>query len=125
MDLPLAGAPPQPDPSNAALTPEMKQEWDALVQGNDLVLFMKGTPEAPQCGFSMRAAQALQATGHPFASVNVFEAGPDPFTTVRALAEWADFPTLPQVWVKGELIGGSDIALEMVQNGELKEMLEE
>lgn len=121
--IPMAGAPPTPNPATTALTPEMKATWDALVQQNDLVLFMKGTPDAPQCGFSNRAAQALTATGRPFAHVNVFAAGPDPFTTVRALAEWADFPTLPQVWVKGELIGGSDIALEMYESGELQQML--
>jgi monothiol glutaredoxin len=92
------------------------------VQENDLVLFMKGTPEAPRCGFSARAVQALQQTGRPFHAVNVFEGG-DPLTTIRSLAEWADFPTLPQVWVKGELIGGSDIAMEMVESGELQKML--
>ncbi len=117
----MAGAPPAPGQN--ALTPELKQTWDTLVQENDLVLFMKGTPDAPQCGFSNRAAQALKATGRPFHAVNVFEG--NPYETIPALAEWADFPTLPQVWVKGELIGGSDIAEEMLQNGELMEMLNE
>ncbi|MGB0652108.1 MAG: glutaredoxin family protein [Thermoplasmatota archaeon] len=84
---------------------------------------MKGTPEQPQCGFSARAAAVMQQSGHPFQSVNVFEAGPDPWTTIQALAEWAQFPTLPQVWVKGELVGGSDIALELLESGELAEML--
>ena len=111
-------------PTATALTPEQKQVWDDLVAQNDLVLFMKGTPDAPQCGFSNRAAQVLLALDRPFAHVNVFDT-PDPFRTVQAVAEWAQFPTLPQIWVKGELIGGSDIALEMFESGELQEMLEE
>ncbi len=122
MDLPVAGGPP--GAVTGALTPEMKQRWDDLVQNNDLVLFMKGDPAQPQCGFSARAAQVLQATGRPFAHVNIF-AEPDPYQAIAAVAEWARFPTLPQVWVKGELIGGSDIALEMYESGELVEMLDE
>lgn len=118
----MAGAPVAPQ--GDALTAEQKAEWDDLMANNDLVLFMKGTPEQPQCGFSARAAQVLQHLGHPFAHVNVFDQ-PDPFRTIHAIAEYAKFPTLPQVWVKGELIGGSDIALEMLENGELAEMLAE
>lgn len=116
----MAGAPPQP--TGDALTPEQKQEWDDLIAQNDLVLFMKGTPDQPQCGFSARAAAALQHLGHPFAHVNVFDT-PDPMRTIHAIAEYARFPTLPQVWVKGELIGGSDIALEMLESGELAELV--
>ncbi|HUR61538.1 MAG TPA: glutaredoxin domain-containing protein [Candidatus Thermoplasmatota archaeon] len=85
---------------------------------------MKGSPSAPQCQFSNRAARALDATGRPYHHVDVF-ARPDPASYIRALAEFADFPTLPQVWVKGELIGGSDIALQMVQSGELQKMLQD
>ena len=120
MDIPMAGAPPQP--SGAALTAEQQKEWDDLLAQNDLVLFMKGTPDQPQCGFSARAAGVLQQLGHPFAHVNVFDQ-PDPLRTIHAIAEYARFPTLPQVWVKGELIGGSDIALELFESGELQEML--
>lgn len=116
----MAGAPAQP--TGGALTAEQKQTWDALVAENDLVLFMKGTPDAPQCGFSARAAGVLQHLGKPFAHVNMF-GQPDPGQAIQAIAEWAQFPTLPQVWVKGELIGGSDIAMEMLENGELAEML--
>lgn len=122
MDIPMAGAPAAP--TGTALTADQKQAWDDLVAQNDLVLFMKGTPDAPQCGFSARAAAALQQLERPFAHVNMFDQ-PDPFQAIQAIAEWAQFPTLPQVWVKGELIGGSDIALEMVENGELQEMLQE
>lgn len=121
MDIPMAGDAPAPQAQ--ALTPELKAEWDALIENNDIVLFMKGTPEQPQCGFSMRAAQALQQLGHPFHAVNMF-AG-DPYRNIPAIAEYAQFPTLPQVWVKGELIGGSDIAMEMLESGELAEMLAE
>jgi monothiol glutaredoxin len=120
MDIPLAGAPAPT--TGAALTPEQKQEWDALIASNDLVLFMKGSPDAPQCGFSARAAGALQHLGKPFAHVNMFALA-DPGRGIQAIAEWSQFPTLPQVWVKGELIGGSDIAMEMLENGELAEML--
>lgn len=121
----MAGAPapgaPAPE-APRALDPETKAHLDRLVKEHDLVLFMKGTPEAPQCGFSARAAGVLQQAGHPFHAVNVLE-GPDPWKTVQDLAQWAAFPTLPQVWVKGELIGGSDIALELYESGELEQML--
>lgn len=116
----MAGAAPQP--TGTALTDGQKQEWDDLIASNDLVLFMKGEPEQPMCGFSARAAAVLQQLGHPFAHVNVF-ATPDPMRTIHAIAEYARFPTLPQVWVRGELIGGSDIALEMLESGELAEMV--
>lgn len=122
MALPLHGSAP-PAPSAASpLTPELRAELQRTVSGHELVLFMKGTPEAPQCGFSNRAARALDAVGRPYHHVNVF-AQADAASYIRALAEFADFPTLPQVWVKGELIGGSDIALGMVQSGELQKML--
>ena len=92
-----------------------------IVNSNRLVLFMKGTPEMPQCGFSNRAAQVLQALEQPFVSVNVLS---DP-RAIPSVCEWADFPTMPQGYVHGELIGGSDIALEMYESGELQEMIAE
>ena len=92
-----------------------------IVNGNPLVLFMKGTPEMPQCGFSNRAAQVLKSLERPFVSVNVLS---DP-RAIPSVCEWADFPTMPQVYVHGELIGGSDIALEMYESGELQEMIAE
>jgi monothiol glutaredoxin len=122
MTIPMAGGPAPT--AGGALDPALKEELDTVLSGNDLVLFMKGTPEAPQCGFSARAVTALEQAGHPFQAVNVF-AQPDPMRFIQALAEYAQFPTLPQVWVKGELIGGSDIALEMVESGELQQMLAE
>ena len=92
-----------------------------IVNNNRLVLFMKGTPEMPQCGFSNRAAQVLKSLEQPFVSVNVLS---DP-RAIPSVCEWADFPTMPQVYVHGELIGGSDIALEMYESGELQEMIAE
>ena len=99
-------------------TPE---EIAGIVNENRLVLFMKGTPEMPQCGFSNRAAQVLKALNEPFVSVNVLS---DP-RAIPNVCEWEDFPTMPQVYVHGELIGGSDIALEMYESGELVEMIAE
>jgi monothiol glutaredoxin len=95
-------------------------ELQALVNEHALVLFMKGTPDAPQCGFSNRASQVLQQLGEPFAAVNVLTDQ----RAIPSICSWADFPTMPQVYVHGELIGGSDIALEMLQDGSLREMFD-
>jgi monothiol glutaredoxin len=95
---------------------------DAIVEAirdNEVILFMKGTPEAPACGFSMRTVQALQATGAAFAAVDIL---PDPRIRqeLSALSNW---PTIPQLFVKGELVGGCDIVSEMYEAGELHEAL--
>ncbi|MEY3219772.1 MAG: Grx4 family monothiol glutaredoxin [Pseudomonadota bacterium] len=90
------------------------------VTTNPIIIYMKGTPKMPQCGFSSRAAQALQACGVPFAYVNVL-ADQEIFENLPRFANW---PTFPQIYVKGELIGGCDITLELYQKGELKPMLE-
>ena len=97
------------------------EELEALVNEHELVLFMKGTPDMTMCGFSNRAAQVLQQLGEPFAAVNILS---DP-KAIPSVCEWSDFPTMPQVFVHGELIGGSDIALEMFENGELRKMVDE
>lgn len=104
-------------------TPEELQQ---VVEENEIVIFMKGTPDQPQCGFSARGAQVISMVANElgmetFASVNVLS---DPRARA-ALKEWSDFPTIPQIFVKGELIGGSDIALEMYQSGDLKRILSE
>jgi monothiol glutaredoxin len=91
------------------------------VENNDVVLFMKGSPEFPQCGFSGRAVQVLQACGASFASVDVL-ADPEVREGIKQYSNW---PTIPQLYVKGEFVGGSDIMLEMYQNGELQKKLEE
>jgi monothiol glutaredoxin len=95
---------------------------DAIVEAikeNQVILFMKGTPEAPACGFSMRTVQALQATGASFAAVDIL---PDPRIRqeLSALSNW---PTIPQLFVNGELLGGCDIVTEMYEAGELHEAL--
>jgi monothiol glutaredoxin len=90
------------------------------VENNPVVIYMKGTPDMPRCGFSQRASQALAATGLPFAYVNVLE-DPEIF---ESLPRYADWPTFPQIYINGELIGGCDITLELYQNGELQKRVE-
>ncbi len=88
------------------------------VEGNSIVLYMKGTPQFPQCGFSSRAAAALQDCGAKFAYVNVL-ADAEIFEN---LPRYADWPTFPQLYINGELVGGCDITLELHANGELQKM---
>lgn len=91
------------------------------IESNPVILFMKGTPEFPQCGFSSRSSQAVAACGEEFAYINVL-AEPE----VREnLHRYADWPTFPQLYVKGELVGGCDIIMELYENGELKKMIEQ
>jgi monothiol glutaredoxin len=85
-----------------------------------VVLFMKGTPDFPQCGFSAQAVQALRASGAKFHHVNIFE---DPELR-EALKRFSNWPTYPQLYVNSELVGGCDIVLEMYRNGELKDLLD-
>jgi monothiol glutaredoxin len=89
------------------------------IQENRVILFMKGTPEMPACGFSARTVAAIQATGAPFAAVDIL---PDPRIRqeLSALSNW---PTIPQLFVDGELVGGADIVAEMYENGELHDTL--
>lgn len=94
---------------------------DGIVQSNDVVLFMKGTPMFPQCGFSSRATAILQHSGVEFASVDVLQ-DQDIRQGIKAYSDW---PTIPQLYVKGEFIGGSDIMMEMYESGELKALFAE
>lgn len=100
-------------------------EVEALIQKqiaeNPVLLYMKGTPQFPQCGFSARTVEALIQIGEPFAYVNILE-NPDIRATLPRIANW---PTFPQLWIKGELIGGCDIVLEMTQKGELAPLVKE
>ena len=90
------------------------------IEGNPVILYMKGSPDAPQCGFSMKASQAVMACGKRFAFVDVLS-NPD----IRAnLPTYANWPTFPQLWVGGELIGGCDIITEMHEKGELKPVID-
>jgi len=88
---------------------------------NSVILYMKGTPQFPQCGFSARSVEALTQIGEPFAYVNILE-NPEIRSTLPKIANW---PTFPQLWVKGELIGGCDIIMEMMQKGELAPLVKE
>ena len=93
----------------------MRDAISEAIASNDVILFMKGTPDAPACGFSARAAGALQALEVPFSAVDIL---PDPRIRqeLSALSNW---PTIPQLFVNGELLGGSDIIMEMYESGEL------
>ena len=86
------------------------------VEENPVIIFMKGSPKLPQCGFSSRAAQALMGCGQEFAYVDVIQ-DPEIFSNLHRYADW---PTFPQIYVGGELIGGCDITLEMFESGELQ-----
>ncbi|HEX8120992.1 MAG TPA: Grx4 family monothiol glutaredoxin [Solirubrobacteraceae bacterium] len=89
------------------------------IRENEVILFMKGTPDQPMCGFSARTAAALQAVGKPFAAVDVL---PDPRIR-QELTGLSNWPTVPQLFVNGELVGGCDIVTEMYETGELHETL--
>ncbi|MBT8083358.1 MAG: Grx4 family monothiol glutaredoxin [Gammaproteobacteria bacterium] len=90
------------------------------LKSHDVLVYIKGTPDFPQCGFSGQAVAALNAIGKPYAYVNIFE---DPEVR-EGLKEYSNWPTFPQLYVKGELIGGSDIMIEMYNSGELKDLIE-
>jgi monothiol glutaredoxin len=91
---------------------------DNLVKSNDVYLFMKGTPEIPQCGFSGQVVQILTYLKVPYASANILE----DYDLREGVKEYASWPTIPQLYVKGEFIGGCDIVREMFQSGELKDL---
>ncbi|HKJ70211.1 MAG TPA: Grx4 family monothiol glutaredoxin [Gammaproteobacteria bacterium] len=94
----------------------VSKKIEDTVNSNRIVLFMKGTKDFPQCGFSGRSVQILQNLGVDFADVNVLEDN----SIREGIKEYSDWPTIPQLYVGGEFIGGSDIMLEMYQNGELE-----
>ncbi len=94
---------------------------DATVKGNGVVLFMKGTPLFPQCGFSSRAIAILEHLGVEYASVDVLQ---DPGVR-QGIKAYSDWPTIPQLYVKGEFVGGSDIMMEMYESGELADLVED
>src|SRR5207342_2507876 len=98
---------------------DVKERIDALVKSNDVVLFMKGSTLFPQCGFSSRAVAILDHLGVPFETVDVL-ADPEIRTGIK---EFSDWPTVPQLYVKGEFVGGSDIMIEMFESGELQQLL--
>ena len=101
------------------MTDSVQQQIDNLVHEQDVVLFMKGTPQFPQCGFSQRVAAILDQQGISYASVNVLL---DPAVR-EGIKVYSDWPTIPQLYVKAEFIGGCDIVTEMHESGELTELL--
>ena len=111
-----AAAPAATDPAESSPIRDAIKE---AIAEHDVILFMKGTPEAPACGFSARTAGALQALEVPFAAVDIL---PDPRIRqeLSALSNW---PTIPQLFVRGELVGGADIVAEMFESGELAKLL--
>ena len=100
---------------------DVNTKIDGIVQGSDVLLFMKGTPMFPQCGFSSRAVAILQHLGVEFGSIDVLQ-DQDVRQGIKAYSDW---PTIPQLYVKGEFVGGSDIMMEMYESGELKTLLDE
>jgi monothiol glutaredoxin len=100
---------------------DIKTTIDNDVKTNDVVLFMKGTADAPQCGFSGRSVQILQHLGVPFKDVNVLASD----EIRQGIKDYTNWPTVPQLYVKGEFIGGADIMMEMFQSGELKQLMAE
>ena len=103
----------------------MDQQTKDLINGeitnNEVCLFMKGTPDAPQCGFSMAISNILKILEINYKGINVLESQP----LREGIKEFSEWPTIPQVYIKGEFIGGCDIVKEMYENGELKKALED
>jgi monothiol glutaredoxin len=98
---------------------DAKDRIDEILKKNDVVLFMKGTALFPQCGFSSRAVSILDHLGVPYETVDVLQ---DP--EIRGgIKDYSDWPTIPQLYVKGEFVGGSDIMMEMFENGELQQLV--
>lgn len=100
---------------------EIMERIKQAIESNTVILFMKGTPEFPQCGFSSRTSQALSECGAEFAFINVL-AEPEVRENLHRYANW---PTFPQLYIGGELIGGCDIVMEMYENGDLQKAIEQ
>ncbi len=100
---------------------EINEKIKKLINDNEVCLFMKGTPDSPQCGFSMAVSNVLKHLNVNFKGVNVLD---DP-NLRQAIKDYSDWPTIPQLYIKNEFIGGCDIVKEMFEKGELKKFLEE
>ena len=98
---------------------EINEKIESLIKDNEVCLFMKGTPDAPQCGFSMAVTNVLKHLNVNFKGINVLEDE----DLRQGIKEFSDWPTIPQLYVKKEFIGGCDIVKEMFEKGELKELL--
>ena len=99
---------------------EINEKIKNLLNENDVCLFMKGTPDSPQCGFSMAVSNVLKHLNVDFKGINILEDE----NLRQGVKEFSDWPTIPQVYIKGEFVGGCDIFKEMYENGELKKVLE-
>jgi monothiol glutaredoxin len=102
------------------MTPEVKARLDKLVGDNKVMVFMKGNKLMPQCGFSNNVVQILNSLGVPYETVDVLS----DYEIREGVKEYSSWPTIPQVYINGQFIGGSDILIELYQNGELQQMVE-
>ena len=98
---------------------DIKENLKTIIDSNESCLFMKGVPEAPQCGFSMAVSNILKVLNVNFKGINVLENE----NMRQAIKEYSDWPTIPQLYIKGEFVGGCDIVKEMFESGELKKLL--
>ena len=101
---------------------DTQQRIDELVKGNDIVLFMKGSASFPMCGFSGRAVQILKACGVDTKGLKTVNVPDDPEIR-QGIKEYSNWPTIPQLYIKGEFIGGSDIMMDMYESGELQQVI--
>jgi monothiol glutaredoxin len=102
------------------MTPELTQRIEEIINSDPIVVFMKGSKLMPQCGFSNNVVQILNSFGVPFESVDVLS----DYDIRQGIKEFSNWPTIPQVYINGEFVGGSDILIELYQTGELQEMIE-
>ena len=100
---------------------EIKQKIKDIISSKDIVLFMKGTPDSPQCGFSMAVSNILKHLNVKFEGINVLSSD----ELRQGIKDYTDWPTIPQLYVKGEFVGGCDIVKEMFEKGELKKLFED
>jgi monothiol glutaredoxin len=117
--VPMMPHEPQPEPAGDGQSSQIREAIQEAIGQHRVLLFMKGTPEAPACGFSARTVAVLQALDTPFAAVDVL---PDPRIR-QQLSAISNWPTIPQLFVDGELVGGCDIVTEMYESGELAQLL--
>jgi len=103
------------------MTEDARSRIDSAVKGSDVLLFMKGTPLFPQCGFSSRAIAILEHLGVQYSTVDVLQDQ----GVRQGIKDYSDWPTIPQLYVKGEFVGGSDIMMEMYESGELQQLMQE
>jgi monothiol glutaredoxin len=102
------------------MTPELKERIDNLINQNKIMVFMKGTKLMPMCGFSNNVVQILNTLGVPFETLNIL----DDSEVRQGIKEYSSWPTIPQVYINGEFVGGSDILIELYQKGELQQIVE-